>query len=123
MVSALLGGLSMIDDPDPTLIGAPALPDAETRGRIAGVFLIAIDPNCFGNGQHYQGMVSQTISVAKNVSPAPGVNEILIPGEPEVRARELREREGIPLPDAVWRDLAQASDRFGVPLPEDVSAR
>jgi LDH2 family malate/lactate/ureidoglycolate dehydrogenase len=119
MVSALIGGLSMIDDPEPTLIGAPALPDAEMRGRIAGVFLIAINPNWFGNGQHYQDMVSHTIDVAKSVSPAPGFKEILIPGEPEVRTRERREREGISLPEATWQDLIKVGRRFGIPFPEE----
>ena len=120
LVSALIGGLSMIDDPEPTLIGAPTLPDIEMRGRIAGVFLIVVNPDCFGDGQHYQNMVSQTVDVAKSVRPAGGLKEILIPGEPEVRARERREREGVVLPEATWQDLVKVGQRLGVPPPEAV---
>ncbi len=123
MMSALLGGLSMIDDPEPTLIGASALPDAEQRGRMAGVFLVVVNPDAFGNSQHYQEQVRETIEVAKGVAPAPGFKEILIPGEPEVRTRERREREGVPVPEATWKDLVKVGQRFGVPLPEEVAAQ
>lgn len=118
LLSALIGGLSMIDDPTPTLIGAPTLPDAEMRGAIAVVFLIVVNPSCFGNAQHYQEMVSQTVAAAKKVPPAPGVEEILMPGELEVRARERRERDGVSLPEATWQDLIRVGERFGVPLPD-----
>jgi LDH2 family malate/lactate/ureidoglycolate dehydrogenase len=118
MISALLGGLSMIGDPAPALVGAPTLPDSEVRGRMAGVFLLVVDPGAFGKGETYRGMVSETIEVAKTVAPAPGVAEILIPGEPEVRSRARRQREGVPLPDATWSELAAIGKRFGVPLPE-----
>lgn len=122
LVSALIGGLSMIDDPEPTLIGAPTLPDAEVRGRIAGVFLIVINPSQFGNARHYQSMVSQTIAVAKSAPPAPAFKEILMPGEPEVRTRKRREQEGISLPDATWQDLVKVGHRFGVPPPQPLPA-
>ena len=121
MISALLGGLAMIDDPDPGLIGAPTLPDSEVRGRIAGIFMIVMNPGRFGNAEHYKGLVSTTIDVAKSIPPAPGFREILVPGEPEVRARAQREREGIPLPDPAWQDLAKVGQRFNVPLPAEVS--
>lgn len=120
LVSALMGGLSMIDDPEPTLIGAPTLPDADLHGCMAGVFLIVVNPACFGTGERYQAMVSKTIAVAKGVPPAPGVREVLVPGEPETRARNLRQREGVVLPDATWQDLVTVAHRFGVQPPEMV---
>jgi LDH2 family malate/lactate/ureidoglycolate dehydrogenase len=123
MISALLGGLAMIDDPAPALVGAPTLPDSEARGRMAGVFLIVINPAAFGKGREYQRMVSETITVAKKVTPAPGVAEILMPGEPEVRSRAQREREGVPLPDATCKELAAIAQRFGVPLPQPLAPR
>jgi LDH2 family malate/lactate/ureidoglycolate dehydrogenase len=122
MLSALLCGLSMIDDPEPTLTGAPVLPDAQMRGRMAGVFLIVVDPARFGDPDHYARMVGETVEVAKSVPPNPGVKEILVPGEPEARMRTLRMREGISLPDAAWKDLAQVAQRFGVSLPPEIPA-
>lgn len=119
MASALIGGLAMIDDPDYTLIGASILQEAnDPRGRIAGVFLMVIDPAFFGNREHYQAMVSETLAAAKRVPPAIGVKEVLVPGEPEVNTRRQREQEGITLPDATWQELAGLATRFGVAMPE-----
>jgi L-2-hydroxycarboxylate dehydrogenase (NAD+) len=36
---------------------------------------------------------------------APGQDEVLVPGEPEERTRTMRERDGIPLTDTIWREL------------------
>jgi uncharacterized oxidoreductase len=110
----------MIDDPDPTLIGASFTPDGESRGRIAGVFLIAIDPGWFGDGERYRGMVRETVEVTKSVPPAGTCGEILMPGEPEVRTRAQREREGIVLPEATWQDLVKAGVRFGILVPDEL---
>jgi len=119
MLSALLSGLSMIDDSEPNLVGAPVLPDAEMRGRSAGVLLIVIDPARFGDPEHYAQMVSETVDVAKQVPRKPGVYEILVPGEPEARARAVRMREGISLPEAAWKDLVRVAQRFGVSMPPE----
>jgi uncharacterized oxidoreductase len=121
LLSALLGALSMIDDPTPTFIGAPMLSDAEMQSAIAGVFLVVVNPSCFGDAGHYQEMVSQTVAAAKRIPPAPGFEEILMPGELEVRARERRARDGILLPEATWQDLIRVGGRFRVPLPEPMA--
>jgi hypothetical protein len=117
--SRLCGGLSISDAPNPTPIGASTIPEAESRGRLAGVLLIVINPEWFGNGEHHQRMARETVDVAKSVAPAPGVMEILVPGEPEVRTRERREREGIFLPAAMWKDLVKVAQRFGAPISEE----
>jgi len=121
MMSALLGGLSMIDDPEPTLIGASALPDAEQRGRIAGVFLVVVNPAAFGNAQHYQEQVREMVEVAKGVSPAPGFKEILIRANRSADPR-APEAGGVPLAEATWQDLVTASQRFGSRYPKSGSS-
>lgn len=115
MASALLGGLAMIDDPKPNPIWAWG-PD--TGGRISGVFLQVIDPACFGDADHFRAMVEETLAAAKRVPPAAGCDEVLYPGEPEVRSRVRRGRDGVMLAAAIWADLGKAAERFGVPLPE-----
>ncbi len=119
MSSALMSALAQIDDDNPTLIGASTVLDvADTRGRVAGVFVQAIDPGAFGDAEHFKALVSENIAAAKRMPTAPGVEEILIPGEPEVRMREKRSREGIALPEATWADLTRVAERFGLSLPE-----
>jgi uncharacterized oxidoreductase len=65
-------------------------------------------------------MVSETVDVAKCVPPKPGVHEILVPGEPEARARAVRMQEGISLPEIAWNDLVQVAHRFGVSIPAEI---
>ncbi|HLZ07161.1 MAG TPA: Ldh family oxidoreductase, partial [Chloroflexota bacterium] len=58
MASALLSGLAMIDDPNPTLIGAPMIEsEGGPKGIMAGVFLTVIDPAAFGDADQYQQLV------------------------------------------------------------------
>ena len=47
---------------------------------------------------------------------APGVSEILIPGEPESWAKEVRLREGIPVPENTWERIGEAAAQLGVDL-------
>jgi hydroxycarboxylate dehydrogenase B len=118
LASALLSGLAMIDDSDPTLIGASVLQgETDTRGQMAGVFLIVIDPALFGDPASYSAMVDETVAAAKRVPPAPDTVEVLIPGEPEARNRAQRGRTGIVLPEATWNDLMNVAQRFGIPAP------
>ena len=117
--SVLLGALAMIDDPDPTLIGASVVQETpDKRGILAGVFLVVIDPAFFGDAGHYRAMASEMLAAAKRIPPAPGTPEVLVPGEPEVLMREQRSRQGIGLPEATWQDLAKVGERFRIPLPE-----
>jgi hydroxycarboxylate dehydrogenase B len=117
--SVLLGGLAMIDDPEYTLIGASVVQETpDKRGIMAGVFLIVIDPGLFGDAGHYRAMVTEMLAAAKRMPPADAGADVLVPGEPEVRNREHRSREGILLPEAIWNDLRAVGERFGVPLPE-----
>jgi uncharacterized oxidoreductase len=50
------------------------------------------------------------------VVPAPGVERVLVPGDPERLSRERRARDGVPVPAATWEELLAIGDRFGVPL-------
>jgi hydroxycarboxylate dehydrogenase B len=115
--SALLGALGMIGDAEPTLVGAAPPESSDARGRIAGVFLEVVDPAAFGDAARYRDLVDEALDAAKRQPPAEGVAEVLVPGEPEERARARRSREGIPLPAATWAELGKVGARYGVPLP------
>jgi uncharacterized oxidoreductase len=117
LASALLGALGMIGDAEPTLVGAAPPETTDARGRIAGVFLEVVDPASFGDPARYVELVDAALDAAKRQTPADGVTEVLVPGEPEERARARRSREGIPLPAATWSELQAVGARFGVPLP------
>lgn len=116
LASALLGGLAMIGEPEATPIWA-TVSGGDTRGRVTGVFVQVIDPGAFGDADLYRAAVDETLAAAKRVPPADGHAEVLYPGEPELRARAARGRDGIALPAATWSDLGQVALRFGLPLP------
>jgi LDH2 family malate/lactate/ureidoglycolate dehydrogenase len=86
------------------------------------VFLLVLDPACFGDAERYQVLVSEVLAAVKLAPPAVGVDEILIPGEPEARMRERRTREGIPIPAATWQELALVAERCTVEFPKAQAA-
>jgi uncharacterized oxidoreductase len=122
MASLLLSGLSMIGDPSPSLAGASVLQDEpDARGRMAGVFVVALDPAAFGDPDTYVAMVAETLGAAKRVAPAEGRGEVLVPGEPETRTRAERSRRGVHLPGATWEQLCATAAGIGVLVPETLS--
>jgi LDH2 family malate/lactate/ureidoglycolate dehydrogenase len=50
---------------------------------------------------------------SNNHRKAPGVTEILVPGEMEWRTREQRLRDGIEVPEAAWERIVAAGQRHG----------
>ena len=118
LASALLGGLALAAaDPVSDKAGAGDA-SADSPMRIGGVFLLVIDPAAFGPAERYQALVGAALGAAGQTRPAPGVSEVLVPGEPELRSREERQRDGIAVPDATWAELQAVAARFDVPLPE-----
>jgi hydroxycarboxylate dehydrogenase B len=50
--------------------------------------------------------------------PAPGFQEVLMPGEPELRQEELRRREGIRIDEETWRQFVECAGGLGVEVGE-----
>jgi len=76
--------------------------------------MIAIDPSAFVSPEEFRARVREY--VAKSSKKAPGVSEIMIPGEPEQRTRERRLRDGIPIADEVWAEIEQIGKELNVDL-------
>ncbi|MHB0858070.1 MAG: Ldh family oxidoreductase [Anaerolineae bacterium] len=64
----------------------------------------------------FRRMVDQQIEAIKATRKAPGVEEILVPGESEWSTRAARLRDGLQLPDATWQRIVQAGARVGLTL-------
>jgi LDH2 family malate/lactate/ureidoglycolate dehydrogenase len=118
LAAALLGGLSSIGEDNPSMAGAAAPPgDAGARNRTGGVFVVVVDPRAFGDGAEYAAQVARVTTALKRVPPAPGVDEVLIPGEPEARTRAQRSQEGVSLPEDTWDAIAAVAGPAGVAMP------
>ena len=93
------------------LAGADAFPGVTSR---SGIFLFALDAAVFRPAADYEKAMAKTIGRIKAVPPAPGFAEVLLPGEPEARARAAREREGIPIPEDTWQAVVGVGADLGV---------
>lgn len=99
------------------LTGAPLYADTQIGKSIygtSGTFVVAIDPEAFRPLAQFHSLADALIGRIRDVPPAPGVREILIPGEPELRTFEQRSREGIPLPEQTWEQILDAAKGLGV---------
>ncbi len=112
LASALIGGLAMAGDEEPTTAGTAAIP--ADPGWLAGAFVIAIDPEWFGGADRYRTAVAAALAGLRRQPAADGVAEVLIPGDPERRSREVRRREGIPIPEPTWNELLAIAGRYGL---------
>lgn len=93
------------------LSGGDSVPKTE-RGSC--LFVACFDPGAFRPDDLFGQSVERVADRLKAVKPAEGFKEVLLPGEPEARAREQRLREGIPLPDDTWKAISTIASELGV---------
>jgi len=98
---------------NPIIAGALEVAGDGTRHRQNGLVL-AIDLRRFGDPEAFRSEVDRVIAALKALPHAPGVLEVLMPGERGSRAFEDRTRDGIPLPRAIVDELRGVATRFGV---------
>lgn len=84
-----------------------------TYGR-SGTFVLAVDPGLFRGKEAVVRGIEETLARVKAVPPAPGFTEVLIPGEPEARTRQQRERDGVDIEDATVAAIRRAGQSLGV---------
>lgn len=78
----------------------------------SGAFFLCVDPAAFGPREAYGQAVAELTARITRVRPAPGCEEVLLPGEPEHRSREARQA-GIPVDDTTWQALGQVASEVG----------
>ena len=79
-----------------------------------GLFVLVIDPEKFVSKERFGELVRQYVSDLKGVKRAPGVDEILMPGERAARLRTRRQSEGIPIEAPVWRKIETILEELGI---------
>jgi LDH2 family malate/lactate/ureidoglycolate dehydrogenase len=82
-----------------------------------GHFHLAIDVDRLAGRERAAALLGRLLGDLKQIPPAPGYDEVLVPGEPEARARAERERDGIPLPPTLFVTLEALSGELGVTVP------
>lgn len=81
------------------------------------VFMLLIDPARFGGAAHFQSEVSQLVDYVKSCPRIEGVQEIILPGDPERRLAAARQRDGIFLDEENWNALLKLGQTLGVNAP------
>jgi LDH2 family malate/lactate/ureidoglycolate dehydrogenase len=101
---------------------APALREPDTtRPQQQNGIMAAIDIELFSQLDDYRDQVDSLIDGIKAVPRADGVAEIMVPGEPEARTYAQRLQTGVPLPDGTVAKMRRAAERYGVPLPAELT--
>jgi LDH2 family malate/lactate/ureidoglycolate dehydrogenase len=80
-----------------------------------GVLLIVLDLAAFCSVEEFKESVKRLCRRVKGSQRAPGVQEILVPGEPEARSAAERRRQGIDVPEATWEQLLALTQELGCP--------
>jgi LDH2 family malate/lactate/ureidoglycolate dehydrogenase len=81
---------------------------------LQGVTMVVLRADLFQPLAEYAARADAMERKARAVPPAPGFQEVLVPGDPEARCRVQREREGIPIADDIWQTVVEAATSLGL---------
>ncbi len=82
-----------------------------------GHLFFAIRPDLFMSLDDFEGRMDTFNERIKQLPRAAGVEEILMPGEPEQRREQERRRTGVPITDNVVAELTAEGAKAGVSFP------
>jgi LDH2 family malate/lactate/ureidoglycolate dehydrogenase len=71
--------------------------------------VVALDIGVFRANRDYVRAGEAFLDELKTVPPAPGFEEVMIPGEPETRSERERSVSGIPVAEEIWRSIQAAA--------------
>lgn len=83
-----------------------------------GHVFMAIRPDLFMPMADFKARMDSMIERLKNSEPAEGMDEVLMPGEPEVRQEAERSRSGLPITPQVLASLEAEAAQAGIPMPD-----
>ncbi len=104
-----------------TLVGGSFAAIDEPSGRLdkrdnIGHFFVAIDPKCFRPEGDFERDLDIMIDYLHAQPPINPEEPVLVPGDPELQSRELRSKEGVPLPEGLVEKIRGICERCGVPF-------
>lgn len=108
LLMELLGGLLLAQ-------GSPKFSDYGAFRN--GVLFIVLSIETFRPLENFLEESRLLSDLFKASRPAPGVDEVLLPGEPERRMTAQRIEEGIPVDEVTWRELLTHAERLKVSPP------
>jgi uncharacterized oxidoreductase len=87
-----------------------------------GIFMVVVDIARFVAPGTFRTEVDTLIGYLKSSPTVPGVNEILTPGEPELRTEAERRKAGVFVEDQTWGQIADIAKEFKIAVPATAKA-
>ena len=87
---------------------------APDRRFANGMLAFYIDPKVVDASNFFDGEIARYVDFIRQTKPVAGVEEVLIPGDPERKTRAERTRNGVPLPDDTWAAIVNTAREVGV---------
>src|ERR1700749_3511947 len=87
---------------------------ATDRRFANGMLAFYIDPKVVDPANFFDGEITRYTDFIRGTKPISGVDQVLIPGDPERKTRAERTRNGIPLPDDTWAAIVNTAREVGV---------
>jgi LDH2 family malate/lactate/ureidoglycolate dehydrogenase len=94
--------------------------DFPSEDVLNGTFILAIDAGIFQDRSKVEAQTDSVLGKIKSIAPAVGFDEVLVAGEPEVRAAAQRRVEGIPVAEDTWTEIVAAAKSVGVTVGQRV---
>jgi uncharacterized oxidoreductase len=83
-----------------------------------GTFMWVLRVSDFLPPEAFRAQVDDLIRYMKTCPAALGVEEVLVPGEPEALAERKHEAQGITIEEETWRQIHMVAAELGVPIPQ-----
>ncbi|BDD00046.1 Ldh family oxidoreductase [Persicobacter psychrovividus] len=96
--------------PFPSYVPLPENPVGEGIGHFVGAMRV----DAFRPAEDYKNHMDNWIRRFRAAKPAPGHDQVIIPGDPERASALIRMKEGIPLLQPVIEDLKGIADKFEI---------
>jgi len=81
------------------------------------VFLMLTSPEMLGGLEIYNTEVNQLVDFVRGCPTVDGVDQILLPGDPERITLERHRDEGLTFDDENWQQLVDLANKLGVSVP------
>ena len=76
-----------------------------------------VDPTHLGGGEAFAREVTQLVGFVRSCPTKDGVDEIMLPGDPERKNTERMLADGIDFDQGNWDKLLELADQLGVDAP------
>jgi uncharacterized oxidoreductase len=86
-----------------------------------GFCVLVVDPNVFSPRGQFLEKTDELVAYVKSSRPAPGFEEVLMPGELEFRTQRRRALEGIPVDERTLSDMVRRGRELGVDVERILS--